>query len=140
MDKFNELFEASHSASSAYQEYKNYLLEKHGDDFKKVSADRAIMPDPKWVFNFFAKFIHKKFGQINSPESFEKAKEKVNEYNEKNGDTLCVIEQLEDDTIIAVCDKLSRRVHDLLPQAGDIAYMLMPPLILIDKIQNWSSL
>ena len=123
MDKFLELFAAAHSASSAYQEYKNHLMEKHGDNFAKVSADRAIMPDYKWVFNFHATFMQKQFGKINSPEAFEKATRKVREYNEKHGETLCVIEQTDEDTIVAVCDKLSRRVHEIVPQAGDVVYV-----------------
>ena len=123
MDKFLELFEASHSASSAYQEYKNYLMKKHGDDFVKVSADRAVMPDYKWVFNFHVTFMRNLFGKINSPEAFAKAEEKVKAYNEKNNEILCVIEQADGDTIVTVCDKLSQRVHEILPQAGDIVYV-----------------
>ena len=69
-NKFIELFEAAHSASSAYQEYKNDLMKKHGEQYVTVSANRAIMPDYKWVF-----------------------------------------------------DMLTRRVHKLLPQAGDIVYV-----------------
>ena len=122
-DKFIELFEAAHSASSAYQEYKNFLMQKHKENYVQVSADRAVMPDYKWVFNFHAEFVKKAFGKINSPEAFEKATQKVQEYNERNGDTLCVIEQMEDNTIVAVCDNLSRRVHEILPQAGDIVYV-----------------
>ena len=122
-EKFLALFESAHSASSAYQEYKNNLMKKHGDRYVIVSADRAIMPDYKWVFNFHSIFMQKSFGKINSPEAFEKALNKVKDYNEKNGDTLCVIEQIDGETIVAVCDMLSRRVHKLLPQAGDIVYV-----------------
>ena len=121
---FLELFQNDHSASSAYEEYKNYLLKKHGEQFVFVSADRAVMPDYKWVFNFHATFVQKVFGKINSPEAFEKAVQKVKEYNEKNRETLCSIKQTDDgETIVAVCDSLSRRVHKVLPQAGDIVFV-----------------
>ena len=86
--KFEELFEAANSASSAYQEYKIYLIEKHGDNYVNVSADRAVMPDYKWVFNFHATYMQKAFGKINSPEAFEKAVAKVKAYNLKNGETV----------------------------------------------------
>ena len=69
------------------------------------------MPDYKWVFNFHATYMQKAFGKINSPEAFEKAVAKVKAYNEKNGETLCVLEQVDGDTVVAVCDKLSGRVH-----------------------------
>lgn len=123
-DKFTKLFEEGHSASSAYNEYKNYLMKTHGSDYVTVSADRAIMPDYKWVFNYHSLFIEKSFGKINSPEAYEKAVKKVKDYNEKNGDVVCSIEQTDDgETIIAVSDLLSKRVHKVLPQAGDIVYV-----------------
>ena len=122
-EKFIELFKEDHSASSAYQAYKNYLMKMHVEKYVTISADRAIMPDYKWVFNCHATYMQEFFGKINSPEAFEKAKDKVKEYNEKHKEVLCVIAQIEGETIVAVCDKLSKRVHKLLPQAGDIVYV-----------------
>ena len=64
--------------------------------------------------------MQKTFGKMNSTEAFEKAKE----YIGKHGDTtLCVVEQVSDKTIVAVCDKLSQRVYKVLPQSGDIVYV-----------------
>ena len=123
-DAFKNLFEDGHSASSAYNEYKNQLMRKHGADYVTVSADRAIMPDYKWVFNQHALFIEKSFGKINSPEAFQKAVQKINSYNEKNCEVVSSIKQTEDgETIVVVCDQLSKRVHKVLPQAGDIVYV-----------------
>ena len=98
-------------------------MKKHGEQYVTVSANRAIMPDYKWVFNFHANFMQNMFGKINFPEAFEKALTKAKEYNEKNGEVLCLVEQVEGETIVAVCDMLTRRVHKLLPQAGDIVYV-----------------
>ena len=99
-------------------------MEKHGDSFVTVSADRAVMPDYKWVFNFHAIYSQEVYGKINSPEAFEKAVTKVKDYNDKNNDSLCSIIQNDDgEVIVAVCDSLSRRVHKVLPQAGDIVYV-----------------
>ena len=122
-NKFFELFGEGHSAASAYHDYKNHLMAKYGDNFVTVSADRAIMPDKKWVANYHAVYMQEAFGKINSPEAYEKAVEKVQEYNKKHGEELCVIKQMEGVTIVAVCDKLSKRVHNELPQAGDIIYV-----------------
>ena len=37
---------------------------------------------------------------------------------------MCTIEQLDDgEVIVAVCDQLSKRVHQVLPQSGDIVYV-----------------
>ena len=103
-------------------EYKNNLMKKQANQYVKVSADRAVMPDYKWVFNTHAQFMQNAFGKINSPEAFEKAVNKAKEYNEKHGEVLCAVEQVDGETIVAVCDMLTRRVHKLLPQSGDIVY------------------
>ena len=122
--KFIELFKNDHSAASAYQDYKNHLMREHGNNFVKISADRAIMPDYKWVFSFHSIFIKEQFGKINSPEAYQKAVAKVKEYNDKREEVLCTIEQLDDgEVIVAVCDQLSKRVHQVLPQSGDIVYV-----------------
>ena len=60
---FLELFQNDHSASSAYEEYKNYLLKKHGEQFVFFSADKGVMPDHKWVLNFHANFVRKYLGK-----------------------------------------------------------------------------
>ena len=104
---FFELFEAGHAPSSAYHEYKNLLRAKYGEQYVTISADRAIMPDYQWVYRQYGEYIQKMFGKINSPEAFEKAVNKVKEYNEKHNENLCVIEQISGETIVAVCDKLS---------------------------------
>ena len=65
-EAFNKLFEDDHTASSAYQEYKNILMKKYGEEYVMVSADRAIMPDYRWVFNFHALYMQNNFGKINS--------------------------------------------------------------------------
>ena len=90
----------------------------------KISAYSAIMPDYKWVFSFHSIFIKEQFGKINSPEAYEEAVAKVKEYNGKHEEVLCTIEQLDDgEVIVAVCDQLSKRVHQVLPQSGDIVLM-----------------
>ena len=96
-------------------------MQIHGNEYVKVSADRAIMPDYKWVFNQHAQYIENTLGKINS---FDKAVEKVNAYNLKNDEVLCSIKQSDDgEVIVAVCDQLSQRVHKVLPQSGDIVYV-----------------
>ena len=123
-EAFNKLFNENHSAASAFKEYKNHLMQIHGNEYVKVSADRAIMPDYKWVFNQHAQYIENTLGKINSPEAFDKAVEKVNAYNLKNDEVLCSIKQSDDgEVIVAVCDQLSQRVHKVLPQSGDIVYV-----------------
>ena len=95
-EAFHKLFDKNHSAASAFKEYKNHLMKIHGNEYVKVSADRAIMPDYKWVFNQHAQYMENALGKINSPEAFDKAVEKVNAYNLKNDEVLSSIKQTDD--------------------------------------------
>ena len=88
-------------------------------------ADRKLVPDYRWTFNFFAKLQLKALGRINSPEAFQLSKERVQAYNEKhNGQVLAKMEQLESgDFIVCIVDELAIRAHQCLPSAGDIMMM-----------------
>ena len=64
------------------------------------------------------------FGLLNSPESFRLAEEKVEKYNEKMGDEFAkVVQKDSGEFMIVVCDSLSRRVSEYVPQSGDILFM-----------------
>ena len=55
--------------------------------------------------------------------------EKVKQYNERHGMELPKIAQTEKgETIVAICDSFCHRVHENLPQAGDI--------VLVDATSN----
>ena len=62
-----------------------------------------------------------KFRDLNSPDVYLKAVDRIKDYNENHGKELAKIRQTQDgETIIAVCDDFNRRVHERVPQAGDI--------------------
>ena len=113
--KFMELFIQGHSASSAYAEYKRSLKDLNQENFIQVSCDRAVMPDYRWCFNYFWLFKYKSFGKINSPEAFQLAIDRVTAFNQKHQDTVCVVKHFGDrgDFIVAYCDYLNRRVHEV---------------------------
>ena len=120
-----ELFKQGGTPSSIHDEYLRLMESKHKDDFVKVSADRSICPDYKYVFNLYKIWKDKAFGKINTPEAFRKAEQKICEFNEKSGETVAKIKQLNDkgDYCVVVCDKFCRRVHRLVPGAGDIVFV-----------------
>ena len=82
-----------------------------------------MMPDCKWVFNLHAVYMQNAYGKINFSKTFEKAVEKVKEYNTKLGETLCIVKQVGGECIVAVCDMLTQHVHKNLPQADDSVYV-----------------
>ena len=92
-------------------------------------ADRSIIPDYFWVFHFHKMYMNTNHGPQSGPESFRIAQEKVAAYNEKHGRELAKIRLLDTgDVIMAVCDDFCRRVHETVPQAGDI--------VLVDATSN----
>ena len=57
---------------------------------------------------------------MNGPDATQKAIDLVKEYNEKTGKNLASFKINEQNqTIVAVLDELSERVHQLVPHAGD---------------------
>ena len=111
---FTQLFKSGYSASSAYNKYVKDLQIEHGENYIRISADRSILPDYKWTFNFFSTYVKENFGAINSPESFALAAEKVKSYNEHHGEELArFVQNPNGQFFVAVCDKLSRRVHEV---------------------------
>ena len=128
-NKFIELFEAAHSASSAYQEYKNDLMKKHGEQYVTVSANRAIMPDYKWVFNFHSQYTKTKYGSSNGPDVFRLVKKNVDNFNNERGEELAKAKQTDSgETIVVLCDTFSKRVHENIPAAGDLLIMEQPQI------------
>ena len=95
-----------------------------------IMADgRVVVPDYFWVFHFHKKYIESTYGQASGPDAFNLVKERINSYNEKNGMEFAKIETTENgEVIIVICDKCYRRVHENVPQAGDI--------VLVDATSN----
>ena len=123
--QFEEMFREGHSASSAYSEYKNRLkCELDPEAYIRVLADRSIMPDYRWCFHYFSTFMSRHFGAINSPDTYKRASEFIDNYNARNHGLFAKIMQYETgDFIVAVCDPLSQRVHEFIPAAGDICFV-----------------
>ena len=115
------LFAEDHSSSSAYQTYKNQIVEQYGDNYLAVSAARSIMPEYFFVFHSHANYIRQEYGSINGVDSFLRAVAKINAYNENHGKILAKIEQTANgETCVAICDNFNERRHENLPQADDL--------------------
>ena len=115
---FTELFDDDLSPSSAYRKFiDNVENEEH-------LADRFWVPDYKWVFNFYAQYIKRKFGTLNGIDVYYKIVENIESYNNDRGKELAKVKQTETgETIVVICDEFNRRVHENIPSAGDILIM-----------------
>ena len=73
--------------------------------------------------------MEKRYGTFNGVDAYQRAVQRIKNYNEKHCLELAKVVQTEQgETIVAVCDLFSRRVHENIPQAGDI--------ILVDATSN----
>ena len=48
-ERFHEMFEAGHGASSAYHLYKSEFHSNHQQDYLRAAASRSELPDYRWV-------------------------------------------------------------------------------------------
>ena len=114
-EKYESLFKAGHSASSAHRAYKEELQQAHPQNYVKMFADRSILPELRWVFHAHEQYVKTHYGHINSPEAYRLAEERCREYNLKNGDNLSSIHKTDDGHyFVIICDAFSRRVHEVI--------------------------
>ena len=141
--KFLELFAEDHTPSSALaQHQKDLRCEISDDDFMSVMADRSIVPDYFWAFHFHKKYVENTSGSVNGPDAFKQAKERIAKYNEKHQIKVAKMEDTaKEEIIVAICDPFCRRVHENLPQAGDIVLVDVTSTLSMHfrkKARNWN--
>ena len=125
VDAFQEYFRRGFSASKAYAEFKKELKEANSEaEYLEIAANNNILPSYRWCFHQHSIFMENAFGKINSIEAYTKALQMVADYNAKNGAELCSLKQTDaGDFYLACVDPLSLRIHEVLPQAGDILFV-----------------
>ena len=119
-----ELFDSGLTPSRAKKEFEEELKIRYGNDWLEVSSKRSINPDKNYVFRLHSKYWSDKFGTINGPDAFEKAKEFIENYNIKAGHTIASIKQNENGgVVVCVVDDFMHRVHSVVPQSGQIMFV-----------------
>ena len=130
LSHFTKLFEQDHTASSALSAYKRKIVSgKTAEEKIRIMADRRVMPSTSWVSHFYRSYKLVKYGPEDGPGAYELAKQRVDAYNEKSGMELAKINLSQDgDVTVAICDHFCRRIHENVPQSGDI--------VLVDATAN----
>ena len=119
-----ELFESGLTPSRAKKAFEEELKLQYGNKWLEISSKRSINPDRNYVFRLHTSYWSNKFGTINGPEAFIKAKEFIDDYNKKAGDTVATIKQLDNGgVVVCVVDHFMRRVHSVVPQSGQIMFV-----------------
>ena len=110
--------------SKAKRVLEDELRTKYGLDWLEISSKRSINPDTNYVFNLHNQYWKDKFGTINGPDSFQKANEFIENYNNNAGTQVASIRQLSSGSVVVVIvDELSKRVHTTVPQSGQIVFI-----------------
>ena len=122
--RYFELFESAFSPSKARLAFIAEMKAKLGEEeWFKISAKRSLNPDSRTVFHLYTSFCQR-FGSINGPDAYLKAKELIEKINENAEQKIATIRQLEDTTIVvAVVDELMRRTHELVPASADVIFV-----------------
>ena len=119
-----ELFETGLTPSRAKKAFEEELKLKYGEQWLEISSKRSINPDRNYVFRLHTSYWSNKFGTINGPDAFIKAKEFIDAYNEKAGQTIANIKQLDNGgVVVCVVDMFMGRVHSVVPQSGQIMFV-----------------
>ena len=119
---FSDAFSPSKARLAYIAEMKAKLGES---EFFNMSAKRSVNPDSRTVFHLYTLFC-KRFGSINGPDAYLKAVEFIERLNQKAGEKIASIRQLDDKSktiVVAVCDELMKRTHALVPQSGDVIFV-----------------
>ena len=123
------MFEDDLTPSAAWEKHRKDIQEKFPDEYHTKLGDRHICPDYFWAFNFYRKWILNTLGSYEGVDAYVKIVDFVKEYNERTTkncpsagtDIFAKVAQTQDgDTCIAICDPFQRRVHQMIPQSGDL--------------------
>ena len=119
-----ELFESGLTPSRAKKAFEEELKLKYGNQWLEVSSKRSINPDKNYIFRLHTSYWSNKFGTINGVDAYIKAKQFIDNYNVKAGDTVASIKQLDNGSVVVcVVDKFMKRVHSVVPQSGQIMFV-----------------
>ncbi|XP_063965028.1 uncharacterized protein LOC135156449 [Lytechinus pictus] len=123
-EKLRSLFEHGHSPSSALDLLKDDLPEEHGDNYINASADRSLCPDVQYCYRLYAKIFKKRYGAASGEEMYADLERKIHELNEEQHRLCAKIKVTPNNqTIVAICTPLMKRVHEKMKHSGEIIYV-----------------
>ena len=126
---FTELFNSGLSASDAHAERRRQIQAAYPDTWPRECADNSKLPSIKVVFNLHRKWMDDTLGSRDGIDAFEKAEVLVNEFNSecsKDNPNECfakIAQTNKGETVVAIVDPFMRRVHETIPQSGEIVFM-----------------
>ncbi|KAK3931457.1 PKS-NRPS hybrid synthetase [Frankliniella fusca] len=123
VETFRNLFSAGHSPSSAHRTFTYDIQVKHGEDFFKVLADGSQCPTKQWCYHLYYNMFKENYGSPTGELMLQSLEKAVKKYNSECGSVCAAFQKLGDETIIALCSPLMKRVHYFLKASGEIAFL-----------------
>jgi hypothetical protein len=121
--KFEKLFEAGHSPSSALETHKYDLQMEEGSDFAAKLNDRRYCPDIQWCFRIYYKMFEAEYGPMSLVEMALSLQQRVDQFNGELGERTVAFHAVEDYVVIAVCTPLMKRVHRSVGQSAHSVFV-----------------
>ena len=120
------------SVRAAHDERRRILKEMFPDTWPKVFSDKSRLPTVFWVYAHYRKFMDSNYGTMDGPDAFMKAEDLISNFKkmcqEENSSepnkSYAKIKQTDTgETIVAIVDPFMHRVHEVIPQSGEIVMM-----------------
>ncbi|PIK51750.1 hypothetical protein BSL78_11340 [Apostichopus japonicus] len=120
--KFIKLFQDGHSVTEALKIHKRDLAEEYGEECDKVVSDRHFCPDAQFCYRLYYDIFRKDTKSLSRRKVQELLEERISKYNNENGLCICS-ENVEGEDVIALVTPLMKRVHKMVPAAGEVVFV-----------------
>ena len=129
---FIEMFKSGLSASSAHEERRRQIQTECPDTWPRDCADNSKLPNILSVYQLHRKWMDNTLGTRDGIDAYEKAKLLVEDFNAEclqdfpDSENKCfakIVQSSTGETVVAIVDPFMRRVHETIPQSGDIVFM-----------------
>ncbi|XP_071805679.1 uncharacterized protein [Asterias amurensis] len=128
--KFNKLFKAGHSPSSALEIHKYDMQCLYRDNYLQMAlADRAVIPDVQWCYRLYYKTVSTVQRHKGAEELISDLQASVNKYNAKVQQPIITIKVTADNnTAVAMSSLLMQRVSAEFKQSGEMVFVNSMPV------------
>ncbi|CAB4431977.1 unnamed protein product, partial [Rhizophagus irregularis] len=127
-EKYLELFKDGHSPATAKYSYEDelHLFAENDQELSELLADRGNNPDYGYVVRLFQEYRENILGSPNGKKMFERLAQVIESYN-ISGNGRAVFQEYDAQAgksfILCIVTSLMCRIHERIPQAGEICYM-----------------
>lgn len=119
---FLELYSEGYNPSGALALYKYNKQIEYKDEYFKICADRAIIPDIGWCSRLFKAIKNEIYGSNDNGNSMEKLQLLIDSANSQQT-TVRLTKTDKGKIIIAICTPLMQRVVKNIQQSGEICFV-----------------